>query len=135
MPEQQRQVTEEVLRVPADIKPDPNAERITNEQKRVGREAREGLFRRRFLPDDRPLNQVRLVSVVGNVFTHAVGEMPDADHKQRQHNYTAHRRKYVPQLRPHHCQEERRKKLRNSSEDGSLALSILESIALQNLVN
>ena len=89
--EYQPKVAKEILRVPAYIQSNAEAQRITYEQKRVCREACKRLLRKLALRDDRSLDQVRLVRVMGQVFAQAIGEVPNADHKQRQHYHLTHR--------------------------------------------
>src|SRR6185369_937402 len=135
MTKQQRDVVEEVLRVPADVEADADAERVADEQKRVGGETCKGLLGLAVAAHDRIGKQPGLVSVVSEVLAQPVCEVPDAHHKQREHDYFSPRRKHGPQLRPHHREEESRKKQRYGRENGALAFAVLESIAFQNLVH
>src|SRR5687768_16279284 len=106
MPKQQRYVVEEVLRVPADIQSDSKTQSVADQQKRISRETRERLLGSFVITD--ALNDLRLVSVVRKILAQARCEVPDADHKERQHDHAAHRRKHHPELRTHHREKESR---------------------------
>src|SRR5690349_17584289 len=135
MAKQQRYIVEEILRVPTDVETDTDAERVADEQERIGRKARERLLGLALIAHDRIGKEAWLVSVMSKVLAETVREMPNAHHEQCQHNHFSPRRKHVPELRPHHREEESREKQRNSREHGALAFAILQSIALQHLVH
>ena len=92
------QTVHEAVNMPADDQAHSDAQNISDQEKRVGGESGERLFRFLIIPHDGILNRLRTIGVVCEVFTKSRGEMPDANHEKGQYNGAAREIKSLPQV-------------------------------------
>ena len=96
--------------VPTDDQSHSNAQYISNQKKRVGRESGERLFRFLVIPHDGILNRFRNICVVCEIFTESRGKVPDANHKKCENDRPAREIKRFPQVGFDHGDKECRQK-------------------------
>src|SRR6266516_2940775 len=110
MPEQEGQIGEEILRMPAQEQAESQADNKTANQKSISRNSSKSLFRQLLAGNNRSLDRLGTIGIVCKIFAQPCGQMPDADQKQGDDDRTACNTKHLPQRWLDHSYKERRQK-------------------------